>query len=88
MLATETSSTKMWGRGGHDGGDGVRIHRGIEQRDRAAVAMAEQHRLVGARIHAQRVEQRRQRLLRLAMHEIHGPFLAQRPRRRLAVAIA
>src|SRR5437764_1176747 len=65
--------------------DALRKSRGEEERDRAAVAVAVEP---GRLVHAERVEQRRQHLVRLAMHEVRLPALLGLARRRSAVARA
>src|SRR5436305_1751689 len=59
--------------------------RGEEERDRAAVAVAVEP---GRLVHTERFEQRRQHLVRLAMHEVRLPALLGVARRRSAVARA
>ncbi|MNN02266.1 hypothetical protein D3C81_1149200 [compost metagenome] len=63
---------------------------GIDQRNRAPVAVAQQpgHAMRAARPDIERVEQCRQRLARLAVHEVGAPLLGMRARRGAAVAIA
>jgi hypothetical protein len=70
----------------HGAGQRLREARGVQQRDRRAVAVAEQPGPVDRGVDAQRAQQRRQHLVRLVVHEVGAPGLARRARRAAAVA--
>jgi hypothetical protein len=66
----------------------LRETRGVQQCDRAAVTVPEQPQRLARAVDVQRVEQRRQHLVRLAVHEIDVPVLLGVARRRTAIARA
>ena len=69
MLAMETSSTKMCGAIADHAARPPGKARGMDQRDRAAIAVADQEHRLARGVDVQRGGKRGQHLVRLAVHE-------------------